>query len=465
MKSMRSHNRASGEPQQAWKLTRRPIVASFAVVAVLVAAVALAGLNHASGPQKPRYILTANVNFSATPAIYTGPVSSDPTVGCSGSATNLYPLNPGATQCLRYKVTNTLNVGISVTSLSISNVTFTPDPTNKSLPSCQVADLDVSKSAFAPTSSAGYLSVGQNGGVAYVGEPITLKNDGNQNNCEKGTFGFTVTGSAQYTANTQTVLAASPSPATSGQPVALSATVTATTPVQAPPSTTPSGTVNFYECTNSACTSTPLNIGSAALNGSGVATISYRFYPSSATSYNLYALYAPTASTAPDWSGSQSTPPTSLNVGYTTTISGNQGGGLTIPSGQTFDVTSGGKVNGNVTIQSGGGLVVTGGTVNGGITSTGSVWLNLCGASISGGLSVTGSTGPVVIGNPAAGCPINTIKGGLTLTNNAGGVTVAGNNISGGLTCTGNNPQPTDAAKSNTVSGTRSGQTCAAGSF
>lgn len=470
----RTDNRVASEVK---KTRGRPLVASL-LGSALVAAVAVLAVGHVGARSvSPKYVLTANVNFPVSADVYSGPVNSSSAVGCSGSVAKLYP---GAARCLRYTVTNPLNVPIAVTSLSISSVSFSPSTTNPSKPACKVSDL--STTAFAPSSSSGYLTVAS-GATAYLGEPITLTDDLNQDNCKNGSFGFTINGSALYTARTQTVLAASPSPAIWGQAVTLTATVTSATPVQSPPSTTPSGTVTFYQCTNSACTTTT-TLGGGSLNGSGVATLTYHFYPSSATTYNLLATYTPTSGST-DWLSSSSSQ-VPLTVGFTNCITANQNGGLTVPSGQTYCITSTGKVTGGVTVQPGGGLVYYG-TVTGGITSTGAVGIWLCGTSVSGGVSVTGSTGQVVIGNGSS-CAANSIKGGLTVSSNTGGVQIVGNNVTGGITvnnnsgptptsvqyvggnsftgglaCSGNVASLSNNGQPNSGSGTRSGQ--CAGSF
>ena len=446
MKTTRTDKRVIGEAQAASNTSPRRFMATFALVAVVVGLVALVAINHVSQPQKPRYVLIANVNFSASTDIYSGPVSSDPTLGCSGGATVLYP---GSPRCLRYKVTNPLNTTIWVTSLSVSSVTFSPATTNTSLPACKASDFHTTP--FAPVSQSGYLQV-PSGGTAYLGEPITLADDGNQDNCKNGSFNFTISGAAQYTANTQVVLVATPSPATWGQAVTLIATVSAATPVQSAPSRTPYGTGTFYECTNAACT-TNLKLGSGALNSSGVATISYRFYPSSATTYNLYAVYTPPSGST-DWAGSQSSQ-VPLSVGFTSTVSSSRGGGLTVKSGQTVYITSTGKVTGGVTVQSGGGLVVSGGTISGGLNATAPVGISLCGAVVSGGATISGSTGPVIIGYGSS-CAGNSFPGGLTVNSNTGGVLIIGNNVTGGMTVNSNSgptPSSVQTVQANTISG------------
>jgi arabinoxylan arabinofuranohydrolase len=84
---------------------------------------------------------------------------------------------------------------------------------------------------------------------------------------------------------------------------------------------------------------------------------------------------------------------------------------------------------------------VTGSKVAG-VDAAGAAWLRLCGddvsATVAGGLaiSVSASTGPVVVGDPAAGCAANRVAAGATFAGNTGGVTIAGNILARGLTVT-----------------------------
>jgi hypothetical protein len=166
-------------------------------------------------------------------------------------------------------------------------------------------------------------------------------------------------------------------------------------------------------------------------------------------------------------------------------------GGYTVTRGQSICLT--GRVNGGLTVQSGGAVYLSGVTVNGGITSTGATAIRICGTSVGGNVSVTSSTGFVMIsddgddGTPA--CAGNTFSANVTLTNNTGGfefggntttasgsVTITGNvtsplgegvaeveanTISGNLSCSGNTPTPTNDAHINHVSGTQPGPQCA----
>ena len=174
----------------------------------------------------------------------------------------------------------------------------------------------------------------------------------------------------------------------------------------------------------------------------------------------------------------------------TTTVTG-ASGNVTVPAGSVTCVSNA-QVNGSITVQPGGALVLTDSTVIGGVQSTGAAGIRICGSQIrrtaAGGpaLSVTGSFGPVVVGDGTPACPrndfagavafdanysveldTNRVSGGVTATWNAGGTpsaVIAANQITGALACSDNIPAPTNDGRPNTVVGARSGQ-CGAANF
>jgi hypothetical protein len=92
-----------------------------------------------------------------------------------------------------------------------------------------------------------------------------------------------------------------------------------------------------------------------------------------------------------------------------------------------------------VTIHAGGSFWLNGGSIVGDLTASGARAVALCSLSLDGSLMVTGSTGPVDIGGPA--CPAqgtNTVSGSVTIIQNTGGVTYAGNSATGSVTITDN---------------------------
>jgi hypothetical protein len=306
------------------------------------------------------------------------------------------------------------------------------------------------------------------------------------------TYYATSTGSVTQVVNSATgsVLGSSLSPSNYGQSVTFTDTVTAG-------SGSATGTVTFYDGATSIGTgtlsSTGPNTSKATLTTSALTVATH---PISAA-YPGAGFFLPTTSN-----------PVNQVVGYSSTISGSQNGGLTVGAGQAVNVTSAGKVNGTVTVNSGGtlflnggtvnggvtvnsggGLFVNGGTINGGVTTTGATALTLCGATnINGNVSASGSGGFVLIGDAgddgSPACATNKITGNVTLTSNTHGVELGGNTITGNVTLTSNSGGPAgenakpeveanhitgtlgctgntfviNDGKPNTVSGSRTGQ-------
>jgi hypothetical protein len=179
----------------------------------------------------------------------------------------------------------------------------------------------------------------------------------------------------------------------------------------------------------------------------------------------------------------------------TQTISGPHSGVITVAGGQKVCL-NGAVQNGAVNVDPGGALSVTNKSIiTGAVTAkSGFDDLVFCDSTtVRGAISVTGSQGDVHIGGNALllTCPGNTIDGAVTLNANKGtvklanngiagavtasgnlggllglgGTTISGNRIGGALTCTLNTPPPKNDGVKNTVSGGRSGQTCAVSTF
>ncbi|HET6794922.1 MAG TPA: hypothetical protein VFH45_10785, partial [Acidimicrobiales bacterium] len=82
----------------------------------------------------------------------------------------------------------------------------------------------------------------------------------------------------------------------------------------------------------------------------------------------------------------------------------------------------------------------------------------MCNSQVNGPVSVSKAAGKVLIGDPNA-CGSNSLVGGLTLSNNTGGVTVGGNSlIFGGFSCSSNAPAPTNDGQKNNAFPGGSGQ-------
>jgi len=119
---------------------------------------------------------------------------------------------------------------------------------------------------------------------------------------------------------------------------------------------------------------------------------------------------------------------------------------LVVPSGVTCNLQGPGLViNGNVSVQPGGRLIIGGATqVNGNVTSTGagtdsttdtfavpeSFSVVICNSTITGSVSISSSASQVLVGGTSAGgggCGGNNIGGDVNLTSNRGQVSVSEN--------------------------------------
>lgn len=400
--------------------------------------------------------------------------------GISGSVTNLAP---GVTSTLTLTASNPYSVAITLSSVSVSVPTVTS--------TCPISNLTLNGSAFGgspPTVTlSGLTQAIPAHGSTTTSMPIVLARSA-PNGCQVVTFPFSYSGTASYTATTQTVLASSPNPSSFGQTVTLTATVS-TTVAPDPGSPVPAGSVTYYVCSTSACTTTFAISGAVALDATGKASFS-----ASSLLVGTYFLVAKYTATDPtSFTASTSNVVTQLVKTPLACIT-LKNGGLTVTNGQSVCVT--GIVNGGITVQKGGALFVSASTVNGGITANGATAFEVCASTAtSGGVSVAGSTGFVEIGDggddgfPA--CLGNVISGGVTLSGNSAGFELGGNTVSGtstvssnagngptvenakpevegnhfgSLSCTGNNPAPIDGGQVNTATGSKTGQ-CAGSGF
>ena len=182
--------------------------------------------------------------------------------GISGTVSNLAP---GVASTLTLTASNPYTVAITLSSVSVSVPTVPA--------SCPLSNLSLNGSAFSgspPTVTLSGLSQGIPAhGSTTLSVPILLARNA-PNGCQVVTFPFSYSGTAGYTATTQTVLASSPNPSTFGQKVTLTATVS-TTVTPDPGSPVPSGSVTFYECSTPACTTTFAISGPVSLDANGQA--------------------------------------------------------------------------------------------------------------------------------------------------------------------------------------------------
>ena len=213
------------------KTLRQASTVALGIAALVIAALVFILVSIATGPTKsPKFVLTSGTGFSITSTI-----SSSPT---SQIAALLYP---GVQRYLWYTAQNPMTVPITVTSMSIAEVT--------SPAGCPTSNLDYSSTTF-----SGSLVVPASGTNA-VAVPISLIDTStNQDSCENTVFNFVYAGTATYSE----VYATTTAVKSSG--VTYTATVTASaSSTQDPVPSSPTGTVTFSEGSNTFCTDVPLN--------------------------------------------------------------------------------------------------------------------------------------------------------------------------------------------------------------
>ena len=205
----------------------KAVIPSAAALVVAALVFVLASILTSSA-KTPKFVLTSGTGFDITSTI-----SSSST---SQVAALLYP---GAQRYLWYTAYNPMTVPITVTSMSITAVTF---PTG-----CATSNLDTSNTTF-----SGSLVV-PSSGTNSVSVPISLlETQTNQDSCENTTFNFTYQGTATYTEvyNTATVVTSS----SDQSGVTYTATVTAdATGDQDPVPSSPTGTVTFNDGSTAIC--------------------------------------------------------------------------------------------------------------------------------------------------------------------------------------------------------------------
>ena len=202
-------------------------------------------------------LLSLSPKASAAPLVPGSDFTISSTISSSDSSPNhVALLYPGVTRYLWYRVTNPLSAPITVTHLSVANVTAPA--------TCTTANLDLGDPTF-----TGSLVVPAHGSTDVPApKPISLVNlpHTNQDACKNATFTFTYAGTAHYTDGTSTVLTASPSTTDFGKPVTFTATVTADN--AATHGGSPGGSVTFYSCATPGCDPTaPLGTGTIGANG------------------------------------------------------------------------------------------------------------------------------------------------------------------------------------------------------
>lgn len=219
------------------------------VAVVLLGAFAFALLNgpHLEGTRSPKFELT-----SASGAFSVAGTFETTATNCSGS--QVVYLAPDVPYCLRYTVHNTLTVSITVTSLEVTSVSFTPKAPETT---CRPNLATFTKTTFTGSPT---LTVGPDSATTQ-GEPIKWLTESTENSCETGLFTFTFSGSATYTDTTTTTL--------TGTLSGTSSTRTLTAKVSPGNGATDSSglsgeSVTFDSCTTATCTTTN-SLGTVAL--------------------------------------------------------------------------------------------------------------------------------------------------------------------------------------------------------
>jgi hypothetical protein len=128
-----------------------------------------------------------------------------------------------------------------------------------------------------------------------------------------------------------------------------------------------------------------------------------------------------------------------LTVSYTAPcLTGPSSGPLNVAAGQAICIGPGSSQSGPVTVAAGGALDLEGATITGPLVAVRAAVVRICGATLIGPLTISGNSGSVLVGGE--GCGPNTVVGPVRVTDNAGGVEVAGNRVFGPLRVTGNAP-------------------------
>jgi hypothetical protein len=194
--------------------------------ALVVAALVFILASVFTGPAKtPGFVLTSETGFSITSTISSSPTSQITAL-----------LYPGVRRYLWYTAYNPMKVPITVTSMSIGEVT---PPAG-----CSTSNLDYSAANF-----SGSLVVPASGTKA-VSVPISLiDTDTNQDSCENTVFNFTYEGTATYSETYATTTVVTSFRDQSGTTYTATVTASAATG-QDPVPSSPTGTVTFNNGTS-----------------------------------------------------------------------------------------------------------------------------------------------------------------------------------------------------------------------
>ncbi|WP_022919580.1 sialidase family protein [Ruania albidiflava] len=160
------------------------------------------------------------------------------------------------------------------------------------------------------------------------------------------------------------------------------------------------------------------------------------------------------------------------------TITGTHDGAVTAGAGGLCLIDA--TVDGPVTVEDGGQLIVQDSEITGSVTTDAASVVSVCGSHVDGRVTVAGTTASVAVGDTTSGCNPSTIEGPLRITDTSGPVVVdrsditgnvmlSGNSsptetvlsglaVDGSLICVRNTATPTDSDVPLTVTGSRQGQ-------
>jgi len=220
-------------------------------------------------------------------------------------------------------------------------------------------------------------------------------------------------------------------------------------------------------------------------NGAG-ATFSISLHVGAAVAPGvIVAEKASIASSTSDPNTANNSATAATTVGCDVVLTGSQSS-LQLSGARTWCL-NGVTMTGSITVVQGANVVIAGSTIKGGISATSGGSLAVCGSTVQS-VAVSNATGFVLVGDPGDdACGANTIKGGVTLSSDHGGLeissntsiggsvvlhsnsgggpfpvnsrpAVAGNKISGSLSCSGDTPTATNNGIPNIVSGPRTGE-------
>src|SRR5699024_5889714 len=141
----------------------------------------------------------------------------------------------------------------------------------------------------------------------------------------------------------------------------------------------------------------------------------------------------------------------SIDLPCEETITGTHDGPLR--AGAAGLCLDGASVEGPVTVEDGGQLIVQDSEITGPVTSDSASVVSICGSTIKGPVRVAGTTGSVPVGDTTSGCAPSTIVGPLRIIDTSGPVVADRSEVSGKVTISGNSGRMATVLSGLTVHG------------